>query len=790
MTIAYLNRARNAALAAILAAGLTIPAASIAYADDTDSGDTSIKVRDKLNNLVKDDAEDENAPKKTESVYVFANADGSVKNTVVTNWLNNPNDAKQIYDISSLSDIQNTEGEETFTAKGQSLAWNAEGNDIYYQGTTDKKAPIELKVTYWLDGKETAPADMAGKSGHVKIRFDYKNTSFKTEYVDGAARTVYTPFVCVTGLILDNNICKNISTKNAKALNDGDRTMVGGYALPGLKEDLGLDNDDFEIPDFVEIEADVQNFEMGTTATLVSSSLLNSLNTDELDTDEIGDSLNQLSDAMGQLIDGTSQLYRGMAQLDAGGEQLADGAKKLSDKTADLPKSVKKLADGSAKLADGTDALANGTSTLADGTEKLSGGSDELAQGLASAVDGNAQLIAGNEQITDGLGDAITGASNIKEGIDAARKGLDDGSRDSGDEANDVLDAVVGAKGGVDLTSQNLKDAAGDTTANDQLAALEGSLSNAENATQSAGENLANAEQQAESAAASLDAFVQSETFNDLSSDEQAQLTSALDALTNGENGATTSLNAAAENLQTAGAEIDSAQASASDLGTTVQALKDGFTQAANVLDQVSAALGDDVAGSITTIADGLDQLSTGSAGLSDGLQELEGGSSQLGTGLQSLNDGLSSASEGADALSDGASKLNSGAKNLDKGAQSVNEGAGALAEGLDALNKAAPTLKAGISALKDGSTQLSDGIGSAKDGTGKLKKGLETLNSEGIQKIIDAYNDNLAGLSDRLKATVDAGKAYDTFSGKSSDMKGSVKFIYETDAIELPDDK
>ena len=139
--------------------------------------------------------------------------------------------------------------------------------------------------------------------------------------------------------------------------------------------------------------------------------------------------------------------------------------------------------------------------------------------------------------------------------------------------------------------------------------------------------------------------------------------------------------------------------------------------------------------------------------------------------------------------LMGGNNLVTSGLETLNTGLTTAEDGADQLASGLSTLNKSVPALVAGITALQEGSEQLSEGMGKAADGTKKLSEGIQKLNDEGIQKIIDAYNENLAGLSDRLKATVDAGKDYDTFTGKSDDMKGSVKFIYETDAIELPDD-
>lgn len=53
---------------------------------------------------------------KTETVYVDANADGSVKKITVKDWLRRNGDG-EIIDFSNLKDIKNTEGDEEYTAK-------------------------------------------------------------------------------------------------------------------------------------------------------------------------------------------------------------------------------------------------------------------------------------------------------------------------------------------------------------------------------------------------------------------------------------------------------------------------------------------------------------------------------------------------------------------------------------------------------------------------------------------------------------------------------------------------
>ncbi|MDO4533606.1 MAG: hypothetical protein Q4C36_07780 [Coriobacteriia bacterium] len=817
MNVEKLNRVRNAALAFIIAAGLSFPITGHAFAADNDSDDSSPKAKDKLNNLFTDEEED-NTPTKSESVYVFANADGSVKNTVVTNWLKNTTKAKRLHDISALSDIQNTEGGESFDANGQSLVWDAQGNDIYYQGNTDKAVPVELKVTYWLDGKETDPADMAGKSGHVRIRFAYQNNAHSVEYVNGAACTVYVPFVCITGTVLDNKVFSNIATKNAKAINDGDRTLVGGYALPGLQTNLDLSEDDLDIPDYFEVEADAKNFEMGTTVTLVSSSLLDNLNTDELDTSEVGDALNGLSDGMGQLVDGTSKLYDGMKQLDSGGQQLASGTAELSDNTAALPESAKKLAQGAA-------ALATGTGTLAEGT-------NELAEGLGDATDGSEALIAGNKQISDGLNRLVNGTT------DAEGNKTSPGLKDAADSASQIRDgvsALAEEDGALDRIAAAQTGLASSMTAAsgaiaqyvESIDTVKDNLSQAQTGLDEAGHTLdglapltslkdgidAN-EQAAGNTAAAAQATVDALDAIDVNSIEDEDLKAAI---VGAQTAAEDTAKAANQTTETAGqlavsaAEAPDAQAIAA-LGESISSLSTDISQAVSDLDAVENGDGtasdpglSGIAQSLSDAADGADAIASTIGDVKSGLTETAGGLDQLGSGLDgavqaigneedsaaqqgknpTLLGGNNDVTSGLESLNSGLASAEAGAGQLAEGADSLDKGADALSTGLKALRKSAPMLAAGIEALNAGTSQLSEGIGAATDGTKQLAKGLSAFNDEGIQKILDAYHDNLDGLTDRLKATTEAGKRYDTFSGKSDGMKGSVKFIYETEAIE-----
>ena len=209
---------------------------------------------------------------KDETVYVNADASGMPESVTVSDWLKNAGSEEVLKDISRLEDIKNLKGDESFAANGDTLTWETNGKDIYYQGTSDEQLPVDVKLTYYLDGKETGPEELKGKSGQLKIRIDYTNRAENVIEAGGGEAKAYTPFVLVTGLILPNETFSNVVIDNGRILSDGDRNIVLGFAMPGLKESLGLNDFDdaaseLSIPESLEITADVTDLTMPSTYT-------------------------------------------------------------------------------------------------------------------------------------------------------------------------------------------------------------------------------------------------------------------------------------------------------------------------------------------------------------------------------------------------------------------------------------------------------------------------------------------------------------------------------------------
>lgn len=332
---------------------------------------------------------DDIKPEKDETVYVFADSDGSAQKIIVSDWLKNPNGEDLIEDYSTLSAIENVKGNENCTLDADgNLIWSADGSDIYYRGNADSELPVSLSLRYWLDGEELTAQELAGKSGNVTIRFEYENRAHSLVEVNGQQTEMYVPFAVVTGMILDADTFHNVSVTNGKLIHDGDNILVLGFALPGMQENLGLDAQTLEIPDYVEITADVTDFELGMTLSIATNQPFNLLNLEEVTIEEdTADSVTALTDAIGALMDGSGALYTGLETLLAQIVDLPEGASQLSQGAAGLYSGADTLDAGAAQLEAGASALSGGLETISGNSEALNQGATQVfATLLATAT--------------------------------------------------------------------------------------------------------------------------------------------------------------------------------------------------------------------------------------------------------------------------------------------------------------------------------------------------------------------------------------------------------------------
>ena len=663
---------------------------------------------------------------KDETVYVLADAAGSVRQVIVSDWLKNAAGEDTLSDRSTLTDIENVKGEETFTADGEALTWSAAGNDIYYRGNTDRELPVTVSVSYRLDGEDISVADLVGKSGHVTIRFDYENHQYETVELNGRNEKIYVPFAAVTGMLLDNDIFRNVEVTNGKLVNDGDHTAVVGMAMPGMQENLGVGKETLEIPDYVEISADVTDFKMGMTLTLVTNEVFNALEDTPLDsTEDMSDAVNKLTDAMTQLTDGTDALEEGLATLLEKSGELADGVQQLTDGAAALQDGANQLNAGAAELTGGLD-------TLVSNNDTLNGGAEQVFNTLLATA--TAQLRAAGVNVQD-----LT-IENYSEVLSSVMGSLSPAS--VSEQARDQVAAVVEANRAavVEKVTEAVRE---------QVSAKVTEAAREKVAAQVTEGVRAQVTAQVISSVTGLspEAYQQAVEAGNISADQQSAISAAVDDQMKQQSiqdqvAALTEANMAGEDVQAQIASNLDAQMQSQE----VQALIDQ-----NVAQKISSLIEEkmnsaEVQSKLAEAASGLETISK----LKSSLDSYN----TFYTGLKAYTEGVASAAEGASAIASGSSDLYAGA--------------GQLSDGLTQLNGSVPALVDGVTQLHDGAQQLSDG--------------LKEFSDESIQKLSGLVDGDLDTLLTRVNAIVDASRNYRTFSGLDSAMDGQVKFIYRTD--------
>ena len=260
---------------------------------------------------------------KEESIYAKLNANGQVDKVIVSEHLK-INGEKEIQDKTKLENIQNVGGNEKYTLDNGKLAWESNGKDIYYQGSTKEELPISLKVTYYFNDKESNIKDMLGKKGSVKIVLKYINNDKHSVKVNGKYETLFTPFVVATTTIIPNINNSNIKVTNGKVVANGTNSVVVTLSTPGLYESLNIEK--LKGMDTVEISYDTESFELSSIYSISTPKLIDSADMEIFDNiDKLYNSINTLVSSSNQLKSGSNKLLQGASQLKDGVYQLKDG---------------------------------------------------------------------------------------------------------------------------------------------------------------------------------------------------------------------------------------------------------------------------------------------------------------------------------------------------------------------------------------------------------------------------------------------------------------------------------
>lgn len=735
---------------------------------------------------------------KEETVYVNADATGNSDEVTVSDWLKNSGSVSgNLTDESILKEIKNVKGDETFTENGDQLTWNTAGEDIYYQGTTDKELPVSVKLTYFLDGKEVKPDELKGKSGHLKIRVQYTNNEKKTVTVDGKEEEVYTPFVMMTGMILPNETFSNVTIDNGKVISDGSRNIVVGFGMPGLKDSLDLDEETTKeaedkgvtIPENFEMEADVTDFTMSSTFTVALTDLLDDMDMDNsMDVDSLKDSLNELEDAALELVSGSGTLAESVSTL-------ADGVSSYTAGADELNAGIQKYLGSNGELNGSVTEYVNGVGTVVKGVKDYTSGTNALANGVITYVAGEKKIAAGAAQL-----------SQLSKGLEQVQTAVDTLSK-AADGKGEATDDLVIAANQLAAGTKQLQSVLGSEEVTALLTQVNGMVTT--------GNELISA---TESLSASLQTGIATPVEN---------IAAALTGMETQLNAINTQLGTLQSDCETAVADVN---AKITDYNTKVDAAQAAAntskTQIANAISalqtQLNATTDESVRNQISTAITALQNAQTAADGLNNvqkasaitvsvptfDLSAITGGAATLQTNLKTFKETaaalqqqlpkmqkkLDAIAAAKDSLpSDSISQLTASVTQLNQGMQELNIGLATLAGGLGQLNTSVqaqfPTairgitelnggfmqlgayntsLLSGAEQLKGSSSTLAAGVGTLQSGTNQLASGLNTLGSQtsaGAAKLSansNALREGASALSEGAKKLADGMDQFD----------------------------
>ena len=739
---------------------------------------------------------DENPTEKTETVYSVLNSDGSISDTIVSSWLHDEDGINNIKETLNLKDVKNIKSNEKPSKDGNTYTWNAKGNDVYYEGTATKQLPVSVKIRYELDGQEMSAKDIEGKSGHLKLTISFANNYSEVKNINGKSIVIHPSYLAGGMLNMSTGKFSNVKCESGKIVNDGTNEMLAFANIPGLNETLksaGLDkvNDQLGISDDVTVEADVNDFDLGSIMIGM---------TNEID---LADELNGIG-SVSELTDGIDQLIEADDQLIDGSKQLYDGTTQLKEQAAPLVGSsdqVRQLSAGAIQLNDGVKALQTGLTAYTNGVSALDAGVDGLysipqnTQLIQQHV--NTNLVGGLENLTANLNAIKMGINKKMETPDMEKLGKQlDSALAVINELDKILQRDSGIINQMDTALQSVQSII------DKLPALQKELETAETevmqaqqkntkAYESNKQTIAKAQGNLDEAKRQLKSSIQS-SIDALNTAKSALVASAVTTQQD-ENGNTVTVQgnvdtsaidkqiaalnaqmASIDNIENVGdltsftdmtGSFEKLNATLKDLNDSAETVSETVSKSKDAINQLQKDVKDskDYIGKLQAAMKELNFESLSSAkeeinGYMDGLIE---GSKNLTAGAKNLNGKLKTLAEaskaGIDKTKAGTTQLTSNNATLNGGASALSQATGTLAgqsgtfnemaDGLDTLGEAFETLNSGAKELYEGNEQFkSEGLDQLKEKVDLGVGELETLQS--VMDEIKAMNKEYASYS------------------------------------------
>lgn len=758
---------------------------------------------------------DENPTEKTETVYSVLNSDGSISDTIVSSWLHDEDGINNIKETLNLTDVKNIKSNEKPSKNGNTYTWNAKGNDVYYEGTATKQLPVSVKLRYELDGQEMSAKDMEGKSGHLKLTISFTNNYSEVKNINGKSIVIHPSYLAGGMLNMSTGNFTNVKCESGKIVNDGTNEMLAFANIPGLNETLrsaGLDkvNNQLGISDDVTVEADVNNFDLGSIMVGMTNEIDLASELGEIGSvSELTDGIDQLMDADDQLIDGSKQLYDGTTQLKEGIAPLSSAYPQIET----LTNAFDQLHDGTTTLSTGLNQYTAGVDQLnvvsKQNLYKLSMGATTLNTSLNNKESKSQlnQLVQGSQALDDGIqnlneqvnGDDSMLKPDMVKNLTEALKTTNEQVGKLGQVLNDLQDqegAFVDLSNQITKASENInklgtlqtsfKEVTDGASAiitadneqiksvDDQLAAIRTKEINALNASIEALKNAANAvpEDDTTGAKAKIEEQINALESQKATLGDASSLSVTLKDLSQCQAGIDKIVADSKETLEELNAVYNSSKTDIKNLSTKLDEAKKSIEVLNGVMKQLNenGITSEEFEKKVNTLKAGVEKLAKNSPALANGVATLANKLNNLGEGLNGLDSGMSQAYTG---ITQATSRLSDNSDSLRNGAKALNDGTAQLSAS-----------KSKMSELTSGLTKLSDAVDQLNDGAQQLYEGNEQFKSEGLDQLKEKVDlgvgelETLQSVMNEIKAM---NKEYASYSGAPEGATVTSRYVFRT---------
>ena len=759
---------------------------------------------------------DENPTEKTETVYSVLNSDGSISDTIVSSWLHDEDGINNIKETLNLTDVKNIKSNEKPSKDGNTYTWNAKGNDVYYEGTATKQLPVSVKIRYELDGQEISANDIQGKSGHLKLTISFTNNYSEVKNINGKSIVIHPSYLAGGMLNMSTGKFSNVKCESGKIVNDGTNEMLAFANIPGLNETLksaGLDkvNNQLGISDNVTVEADVNNFDLGSIMVGMTNEIdLASELGDIGSVSELTDGIDQLIEADNQLIDGSKQLYDGTTQLKEQAapltgssnqvRQLSAGAIQLNDGVKALQTGISQYTAGASAINEGVNqlyAIPQGAAKISEGittykTESLLSGIDTLSVGLdqfrqqvkanlkkadtqamlaqleqaQGGIDTLSEILDKDSKVVGAMKTAIDGVQKTIDNLPTLQNNLEIAELAVSQDSQANITAYNHNKDVVEKADQNVKDAKEKT-----IASIEASITALENAKKALQQSATTTQTNEDGEEVTTQSSVDTSAIDTQISNLRAQEENVKNITEVGQLESFTDMSTSLGNLNTALTEINN---SLTTITTTVSTasdqiadLKTDVEKSNTILTTLKKAIKD---------AD-LSSLKTMGKDINGAIDQLEAGTSKLREGAKLVASSVDSlqvqSKAGIDKIKAGTTQLTSNNATLNGGASALSEATGTLAGQSGTFNE-----------MADGLDTLGKAFETLNDGAKQLYEGNEQFKSEGLDQLkekVDLGVGELEILQDVMNEIKAMNKEYASYSGAPEGATVTSRYVFRT---------